>query len=176
MHGCPSLETGISASTLPPSQSVLQQLDLSLPIFPISSLSVCQFSFLPFDDLFETSDHGRSRLKTPQQRPLPQSSETKDYWPARPFSHFLLCHSPSATLPVLHTPNLRPLHWLLPQPRIIFLPSSPTMFSLSCLPSPLHIRSPDFPFLKWQLHSTLLHSTSDSPSCLISSFTIFSPH
>ena len=105
---------------------------------------------------------------------ITQVKRKPDYWPARPFSHFLLCHSPSATLPVPHTPNLRPLHWLLPQPRIIFLPSSPTMFSLSCLPSPLHNRSPDFPFLTWQLHSTL--PPSDSPSCLISSFTIFSPY
>lgn len=135
-ESCPGLSTGISTCPLPPSQSVLQQPDLSLQnVVPIRSLSFNLFSFLPLDDLFETvrSWHGSAQNPPPHLTPTEMQSPANDLQdPSRTLSSTILPRSLCAFLK--HIPTLRPLHWLLPQPRVIFL-QLPMLLSPSCLPS-----------------------------------------
>lgn len=123
--------------------------------FPSASLTICSptarpilakccsnqvlsfnlFSFLPLDDLFETvrSWHASAQNPPPHLTPTEMQSPANDLQdPSRTSSSTILPHSLCAFLK--HTPTLRPLHWLLPQPRVIFL-QLPTLLSPSCLPS-----------------------------------------
>lgn len=131
LDSCASLLTAVPESLLPPLQSALQPEPSLQNVDQIRLLPLSLFSFQPPDDPCETVRSWHASAQNPPTL-APNLMPSKMQSPASgpPSSTtplYLLCVFPK------HAPTVSPLHWLSPQPRIIFL-WLPILLSLLCQP------------------------------------------